>query len=102
MTAGKGSGKVNVDAMQSNLNQRLKESKNRERLLKKLEEKKAAQLQQMQAQQQAQQAKPIENLVFSKGETVERSTREQHGTQPSTQPSTHPSTQQGEKKKKKK
>ena len=94
MNAGKGSGKVNVDAMQSNLNQRLKESKNRERLLKKLEEKKAAQLQQMQAQQ----AKPIENLVFSKGETVERSTREQHGTQPSTQPST----QQGEKKKKKK
>jgi hypothetical protein len=90
MNAGKGSGKVNVDAMQSNLSQRLKESKNRERLLKKLEEKKAAQLQQMQAQQlqqmqaqqlqQAQQAKPIENLVFSKGETVERSTREQSAT----------------------
>ena len=103
MNAGKGSGKVNVDAMQSSLNQRLKESKNRERLLKKLEEKKAAallqaQMQAQQAQAQAQQAQaqaqPIENLVFSKGEAVERSTREQHGTQPSTQ--------QGEKKKKNK
>ena len=84
MNAGKGSGKVNVDAMQSSLNQRLKESKNRERLLKKLEEKKAAallqaqmQAQQAQAQAQQAQAQPIENLVFSKGEAVERSTREQ-------------------------
>jgi hypothetical protein len=83
MNAGKGSGKVNVDAMQSNLNQRLKESKNRERLLKKLEEKKAQQLQaqmmqvqMMQAQAQAQ-PQSIENLVFSKGEQVERSVREQ-------------------------
>jgi uncharacterized protein (DUF885 family) len=88
MNAGKGSGKVNVDAMQSSLNQRLKESKNRERLLKKLEEKKAAallqaQMQAQQTQMQAQQAQaqPIENLVFSKGEAVERSTREQ-GIQP--------------------
>jgi len=105
MNMGKGSGKVNVDAMQSNINQRLKESKNRERLLKKLYEKKnaaAAQAQQTQAEQtQAEQtqaqASPIENLVFSKGEKVERSTREQPGSQPGSQPSTQP----GEKKKKK-
>jgi len=91
-----GKGKVNTDAMQSNINQRLKEAKNRERLLTKLTEKKQAQAQAQQAQaqqaqaQQAQaqkaqaqkaqapaQAQPIENLVFSKGEKIERSTREQ-------------------------
>lgn len=97
MNMGKGSGKVNVDAMQTNINQRMKEAKNRERLLKKLAEKKisqAHQIQQMQQSQSAQQgqqaqqgqsaheveiyseAPPIENLVFSKGEQVERSTRE--------------------------
>jgi hypothetical protein len=81
-----GKGKVNVDAMQSNINQKLKETKNRERLLKKLTEKKteamrvaaqqaAQQATQSAAQQAAQQS--IENLVFSKGEPVERSTREQ-------------------------
>jgi hypothetical protein len=96
MNMGKGSGKVNVDAMQSNLNQRMKEAKNRERLLKKLAEKKIAQahaLGQTQAQGQAHsqaqghandeqeiysEPPPVENLVFSKGETVERSTRESH------------------------
>jgi hypothetical protein len=95
MNMGKGSGKVNVDAMQTNVSQRLKEAKNRERLLTKLTEKKKqqqmmqqaqAQAQQAQAQVQAQQAQQaqqiqapavIENLVFSKGEEVERSTREQ-------------------------
>ena len=83
MNVGKGSGKVNVDAMQTNVNQRLKEAKNRERLLSKLTEKKKqealvqAQIQaQLQAQAQAQPA-AVENLVFSKGEQVERSTREQ-------------------------
>ena len=66
-----------------NVNQRLKEAKNRERLLSKLTEKKKqealvqAQIQaQLQAQAQAQPA-AVENLVFSKGEQVERSTREQ-------------------------
>jgi hypothetical protein len=76
MNMGKGSGKVNVDAMQSNINQKLKETKNRERLLKKLYEKKNAQAAQQQQQQQ-QAPEPIENLVFSKGEKIERSTREQ-------------------------
>jgi hypothetical protein len=82
MNAGKGSGKVNVDAMQTNVSQRLKEAKNRERLLTKLTEKKmqaaAAAAAAAAQQQQQQQAPPaIENLVFSKGELVERSTREQ-------------------------
>lgn len=75
MNSGKGSGKVNVDAMQANLNQKLKESKNRERLLKKLAEKKMAMA--AAAAAAAQQAPVVENLVFSKGEKVERSTREQ-------------------------
>jgi hypothetical protein len=105
MNMGKGSGKVNVDAMQSNLNQRLKESKNRERLLKKLYEKKNAAASAQREKAQEAQAQPIENLVFSKGEKVERSTREQSGTQPGTQPDTQPGAQPntitGEKKKKK-
>jgi len=81
-----GKGKVNVDAMQTNINQKLKESKNRERLLKKLAEKKTEAMRQA-AQQAAYQASQtaahqaaqqvVENLVFSKGEPVERSTREQ-------------------------
>jgi hypothetical protein len=76
------------------LNQRMKEVKNRERLLKKLAEKKMAQAhaQQAHAKQFAQQAQsqqlqaneeevyteppPKENLVFSKGEQAERSTRD--------------------------
>jgi hypothetical protein len=87
MNAGKGSGKVNVDAMQANLNQKLKESKNRERLLRKLAEKKMAAAAAM-AQQVPQQV-PVENLVFSKGEKVERSSREQTASteQATTQPS---------------
>lgn len=78
MNAGKGSGKVNVDAMQANLNQKLKESKNRERLLRKLAEKKMAAAAAM--SQQSQVPVPVENLVFSKGEKVERSTREEPST----------------------
>jgi hypothetical protein len=78
---GKGSGKVNVDAMQTNINQRMKDAKNRERLLKKLTEKKMAQAQgQVQPQADEEEiyteSKPMENLVFSTGEQVERSTRE--------------------------
>ena len=69
MNAGKSGGKVNVNAMQSNLDKKLKEAKNRERLFKKMEEKKAAAA----AVTTASQAIP-ENLVFSTGETVERST----------------------------
>jgi hypothetical protein len=89
MSAGKGSGKVNVSAMQSNLDQKLKKSQNSERLLKKLEEKRAQQLQAQQLQQalaqfQAQQQllatsgvlPPTTPTVFSTGETVERSSRD--------------------------
>jgi len=90
MNAGKGGGKVNVEAMQANINQKLKESKNRERLLKKLAEKKMAQaaqmqqqsqqMQQQQMQQQSQMQAPIENLVFSLGEKAERSSRGEQST----------------------
>jgi hypothetical protein len=96
MNAGKGSGKVNVDAMQSNLNQKIKETKTRERLLQKLMEKKMAAAAAA-AASMAQKSAPVENLVFSKGEKVERSTRE---TEPSTQPVA--SEQTAEKKKKNK
>ena len=72
--------KVNPNAMQQNLDQRLKGVKNRERMLKKLEENKAKRLA---AEQQAtllltQTPAPnkVENMVFSTGEKVERSLRE--------------------------
>jgi uncharacterized protein (DUF885 family) len=77
MNTGKGSNKVNVNAMQSNLNQKLKEAKNRESILKRMEERKAA----MAAAAMATSASTannnspaVENLVFSTGESVERST----------------------------
>jgi hypothetical protein len=76
MNPGKTGGKVNVSAMQANLDKKLKEAKNRERLLKKVEEKRAM--------ASAAAGNPemnmndicanMENLVFSTGESVERST----------------------------
>ena len=59
--------------MQSNLSQKLKEAKNRERLLNKLAEKKAAAA--AAAAAASINDRPIENLVFSTGEQIERSTR---------------------------
>jgi hypothetical protein len=79
MNAGKGTGKVNVNAMQTNLDQKLKKAKNNERLLRKMAENKEAILN-AKAQRQAQTVQveqQAETLVFSKGEHVERSTREQ-------------------------
>ena len=92
-TGGGGSAKVNVNAMQNNLDQKLKGAKNRERLLRKLAENNARReaelLKNTQLQAQAQPmfsltstaapapAPALENLVFSTGETVERSSREQ-------------------------
>jgi len=88
----KGSGKVNLNAMQTNLAQKLQKAKNNEGILKRMHERKAAQelaTQQARAQAQSQSTSQaasnaakaaldnIENLVFSKGEEVERSTREQ-------------------------
>ena len=78
----------NIDVMNMlpfhEFQEKLKESKNRERLLKKLAEKKMAQAAQMHSQaaattaaKQSQAQAPIENLVFSLGETVERSSRGQ-------------------------
>jgi hypothetical protein len=88
---GKGGGKVNVNAMQSNLDKKLKEAKNRERLLKKVEEKRAvaeaaaveAELNKLYASAYPESGSladtaaaidAMESLVFSTGESVERST----------------------------
>lgn len=73
MNQGK-SGKVNVNAMQSNLDRKLKESKNRERLLKKMEEKRAAAAAAAAAKNETPTVEEMETLVFSTGEKVERST----------------------------
>jgi hypothetical protein len=71
-----GNSKVNVDAMQTNINQRLKDAKNRERLLKNLNERKAAAAAAGSASNiNNSQTQPIENLVFSTGEHIERSSR---------------------------
>jgi len=80
---GKGPGKVNVGAMQNNLDKKLRDAKNRERILRNLAEKKAAAA--AAASQTASQTAlyasssnvPPETIVFSKGENVERSTRDQ-------------------------
>jgi hypothetical protein len=76
---GKGPGKVNTGAMQNNLNKKLKDAKNRERILRNLAEKKAAAAVATEAEQSLLTATdiPNETIVFSKGEFVERSTREQ-------------------------
>ena len=89
MNQGKGSNKMNVNAMQSNLDRKLKEVKNRERILKKMVDKQnaaAASAAAATAAASAQASAPTidinklyttsdpENLVFSTGEKVERST----------------------------
>jgi len=84
MNPGKGSGKVNVNAMQSNLDQKLKGAKNRERILKNLAERQAAQAQAQAAQTQASAAtqgrkssapaEVVENLVYTTDESAVRST----------------------------
>lgn len=77
MNTGKGSNKVNMNAMQSNLNQKLKEAKNRENILKRMEERKTAMAAAAAAASvntSATSNSPVvENLLFSTGESVERS-----------------------------
>jgi len=72
MPGGGGGGKVNTNAMQANLDRNLKAAKNKERLLAKLEQKKAVaatnSLHSTGVDQSGRQ-----NLVFSKGEEVQRS-----------------------------
>ena len=70
--------------MQTNLNKKLKDAQNRERLLRNLAEKKAAAEALEESEKSLLTAKDndndieiIENIVFSKGEQVERSTRDQ-------------------------
>ena len=86
MDMGKMGGKMNTNAMQANLDRNLKAANQKDRMRAKLAERQAqqAQAQQAQAQQaQAQQAQPTSsliqkddnNLVFSTGETIERSVK---------------------------
>jgi uncharacterized protein (DUF885 family) len=79
MNAGKGGGKVNVNAMQSNLEQKIKGAKNRERILRKLAERKAAEanLATASTASAASVSSPpsaVENLVYTTGESAVRST----------------------------
>ena len=78
MNAGKGSGKMNVSAMQSNLDKKLKEAKNRERMVNNMEKRKAAAasatISTPEVNKLYDTTTNLENLVFSTGETVERST----------------------------
>lgn len=75
-----GGGKVNVNAMQANIQRSMGVAKQRERMKERLMERQAQQAQQQQAQaQQALEQAPLalppqqQTLVFSKGEHVERS-----------------------------
>ena len=73
---GKGGGKVNMNAMQANLDRNLKSAKNKERMLANLEKKREANklnLQSVNLQSAGIDNAGRENLVFSKGEPAERS-----------------------------
>ena len=71
---GKGGGKVNMNAMQANLDRNLKSAKNKERMLANLEKKREAKASQsVNLQSTGVDNTGRENLVFSKGEPAERS-----------------------------
>lgn len=114
---GKGGGKMNVSAMQANIERNLKNAKNKERLLQKLSEKKAAAATAAAAEAVAayhdnnnnnnnntssQSSSEFENLVFSKGENVERSKRQTQGQPPQSEEGEHQSNKSNNAKKKKK
>jgi len=69
---GKGGGKVNMNAMQANLDRNLKSAKNKERMLANLEKKREAKASENLKSAGLDNA-GRENLVFSKGEPAERS-----------------------------
>jgi hypothetical protein len=74
MNPGKGGGKVNMNAMQANLSQKLKAAKNKERLFKTMEERQKARVV---AEAQATRGgvpPTTENIVYTTGESAERST----------------------------
>ena len=92
--SGGGKGKVNVSAMQANLERNLKQAKNRERLLAKLADNKAAAAAASAKEAVAAvtnmnplplplplQPSEMENLVFSTGEKAERSSRSEPASQ---------------------
>ena len=75
-----GGSKMNMGAMQSHLNRNMKASQQKDRMRSKLEAKRQAQAQQAQQAQQSKLHKVsnengVENLVFSTGENVERSSK---------------------------
>ena len=85
MPGGKGGGKVNMNAMQANLDKNLKAAKNKERLLANLEKRQSEKqtTSKLETTSKLQSASSLqstgldksgrENLIFSKGEQVERS-----------------------------
>jgi len=73
MPGAKGGGKVNMNAMQANLDRNLKSAKNKERMLANLEKKREAKASENLKSAGLDNA-GRENLVFSKGEPAERST----------------------------
>jgi len=73
MPGGKSGGKVNVNAMQANLDRNLKAAKNKERLLSNLEKRQNEKLAASSLHSVGIDKSGRENLVFSKGEEVERS-----------------------------
>jgi hypothetical protein len=75
MPGGKSGGKVNVNAMQANLEKNLKAAKNKERLLSKLEERNKAKSSSLQSVGVDKTGR--ESLIFSTGEQVERSVKGQ-------------------------
>jgi hypothetical protein len=72
MPGSKGGGKVNMNAMQANLDRNLKSAKNKERLLANLEKKREAKAN-INLQSAGMDNAGREHLVFSKGEPAERS-----------------------------
>ena len=72
MPGAKGGGKVNMNAMQTNLDRNLKSAKNKERMLANLEKKREAKASENLKSAGLDNA-GRENLVFSKGEPAERS-----------------------------
>ena len=83
MNPGKGGGKMNMNAMQANLDQKLKTAKNKERIFKNLAERQKARAseqhvasERQSAQQSSMHGVPsaTENLVYTTGESAVRST----------------------------
>lgn len=82
---GGGGGKMNMGAMQNHINQNLRAAQQRDRMRARLATKQQTQSQQTQAQNihKVSETNGVENLVFSTGEKVEKSSRSNQEQQPS-------------------